>query len=53
MFEPWVGGPRVAPGERREEASYVSILCVKIGKYIVFRVYRRSYLLWSPVVDQE
>ena len=26
------------------------ILLVKIAKYIVFCVYRRSYLLWSPVI---
>ena len=26
------------------------ILLVKIGKYIGFCVYRRSYLLWSPVI---
>ena len=25
---------------------------VKIGKYIGFSVYRRSYLLWPPVVAQ-
>ena len=27
------------------------ILFVKIGTCIVFCVYRRSYLLWSPVID--
>ena len=25
-------------------------MLVKIGKYIGFCVYRRSYLLWSPVI---
>ena len=29
---------------------YDQILLVKIGKYIGFCVYRRSYLLWSPVI---
>ena len=27
------------------------LLLVKIGNYIGFCVYRRSYLLWSPVID--
>ena len=27
------------------------ILLVKIGKYIGFCLYRRSYLLWSPVIE--
>ena len=30
--------------------KYDQILCVKIGKYVDFCVYRRSYLLWSPVI---
>ena len=27
-------------------------MSVKIGEYIYFRVYRRSYFLWSPVIGQ-
>ena len=31
-------------------SKYDLILLVKLAKYTGFRVYRRSYLIWSPVL---
>ena len=28
------------------------MVSVKIGKYVGYRVYRGSYLLWSPVIQR-
>ena len=34
------------------EPYYIElILLVKVAKYIGFCVYRRSYLIWSPVIE--
>ena len=37
------------PGDHSKQDQ---IMFVKIGKYTVFHVYRRSYLLWSPVIQK-
>ena len=33
-----------------DHSKWNQILLVKIGKYVGFSVYRRSYLLWFPVI---
>ena len=40
----------IVPGTTWDHSKQDQILLVKIVKYIGFRVYRRSYLLWSPAI---
>ena len=46
MFNPFEGSNNIAGGHSKKD----QLLLVKIAKYIGFCAYRRSYLLWSPVI---
>ena len=47
---PFFLAQRTITGDRSKQDQ---IWSVKIGKYIGFRVYRGSYLLWPPVMRPE